>query len=226
MYSGAGFILGYIRYGDHDAVLHLYLEDLGYQSLFLRGIYAKKNKKKPLLSPLHKVQVVIKQPLEEHHMNVISQIQSMEKSHDEDVRKTSLRFFLADFLNKILKKEPYQMGIFALISETSQRITEGDMRSHIYLLFTLLPFLGISPMKADGLFFNPEKGTFSSQLCHPIFTEDLSKIWKEVITDTSNIPKIEQATKNEILDSLLVYYAFHSPGFRSGETLEILRELF
>ncbi|WP_308005690.1 recombination protein O N-terminal domain-containing protein, partial [uncultured Chryseobacterium sp.] len=55
MNSQNGFLLSYIKYGENDAVLHCFTEEDGFQSYFLKGIYAKKNKKKALLLPLSKL---------------------------------------------------------------------------------------------------------------------------------------------------------------------------
>ncbi|AYO57220.1 hypothetical protein CO230_03195 [Chryseobacterium sp. 6424] len=47
MYLQTCYLLSYIRYGDHDAVLHCFSKDAGYQSFFAKGSIHLKTRKKP-----------------------------------------------------------------------------------------------------------------------------------------------------------------------------------
>ena len=51
------FLLSYTKYGDHDAVLHCFCRENGFESFFAKGIYATKNKKKAFLFPLNELLV-------------------------------------------------------------------------------------------------------------------------------------------------------------------------
>lgn len=51
------FLLSYTKYGDHDAVLHCFCRENGFESFFAKGIYAPKNKKKAFLFPLNELLV-------------------------------------------------------------------------------------------------------------------------------------------------------------------------
>ncbi|MGS0748846.1 recombination protein O N-terminal domain-containing protein [Halpernia sp. GG3] len=35
-----GFLLSYLKYGDNDAILHCFTNDEGFESFYIRGIYA------------------------------------------------------------------------------------------------------------------------------------------------------------------------------------------
>ena len=51
------FLLSYTKYGDHDAVLHCFCRENGFESFFAKGIYAPKNKKKAFLFPLNELSI-------------------------------------------------------------------------------------------------------------------------------------------------------------------------
>ena len=61
MQTFSGFLLSSIKYGDNDAVVHCFTKEIGFETFFVKGLYAKKNKKKPYLFPLNELFFTVSQ---------------------------------------------------------------------------------------------------------------------------------------------------------------------
>lgn len=227
MNSQNGFLLSYIKYGENDAVLHCFTEEEGFQSYFLKGIYARKNKKKALLLPLSKLNFSLL-PVRGSGIQTISRFE-MIKSNDiyTDIRCNSVVFFISDFLNQNLKHENKNHHIFFCLEEFIDELENQNYQSHLIFLVKILKIQGVAPLLNNGKFLDPETGTFSFEITHQIFTEEVSAIWKAILS--SEYPyrtKIHSSYRKDFLDSLLVYYHYHITDFRVPPSLEVIQQIF
>ncbi|WP_346984249.1 DNA repair protein RecO [Chryseobacterium sp. POE27] len=227
MNSQNGFLLSYIKYGENDAVLHCFTEEEGFQSYFLKGLYTKKNKKKGLLLPLSKLNFSLL-PLKGNGIQTISKFE-MVKSNDiyTDIRCNTVVFFISDFLNQNLKHENKNQHIFFCLEEFIDQLESQNYQSHLIFLIKVLKIQGVAPLLNDRKFLDPETGTFSLEIMHQIFTEEISAIWQAALS--SNNPyqiRIPSAFRKDFLDSILVYYHYHVTDFRIPASLEVIQQIF
>jgi DNA repair protein RecO (recombination protein O) len=227
MNSQNGFLLSYIKYGENDAVLHCFTEEEGFQSYFLKGIYTKKNKKKALLLPLSKLNFSLLPP-RGNGIQTISRFE-MIKNNDiyTDIRCNSVVFFISDFLNQNLKHENKNHHLFFCLEEFIDELENHNYQSHLIFLIKILKIQGVAPLLNNGKFLDPETGTFSSELMHQIFNEEISAIWMASLSsgDPYRI-KIPSSYRKDILDSILVYYHYHITDFRIPPSLEVIQQIF
>ncbi|MEC3875346.1 DNA repair protein RecO [Chryseobacterium salviniae] len=227
MNSQNGFLLSYIKYGENDAVVHCFTEEEGFQSYFLKGIYTKKNKKKALLLPLSKLNFSLL-PMRGNGIQTISRFE-MIKSNDiyTDIRCNSVVFFISDFLNQNLKHENKNHHLFFCLEEFINELENQNYQSHLIFLIKILKIQGVAPLINSGKFLDPETGTFSSELMHHIFNEEISAIWLAILSseDPYRI-KISSSYRKDFLDSILVYYHYHITDFRIPASLEIIQQIF
>lgn len=227
MNSQSGFLLSYIKYGENDAVLHCFTEEEGFQSYFLKGIYARKNKKKALLLPLSKLNFSLL-PVRGNGIQTISRFE-MIKSNDiyTDIRCNSVVFFISDFLNQNLKHENKNHHLFFCLDEFIDELENQNYQSHLIFLIKILKIHGVAPLLNNGKFLDPETGTFSSELMHQIFNEDISAIWQAILASEHPYRiKISSAYRKDFLDSILVYYHYHITDFRIPASLEVIQQIF
>lgn len=227
MNSQTGFLLSFIKYAENDAVLHCFMEEDGFQSYFLKGIYSKKNKKKALLLPLNQLNFSIRSA----KGNSIQSLSGIElvKSSDiyTDVKANTVIFFISDFLNQILRHENKNPGIFFGIDGFIDELSRQNYQSHLIFLVQILKIQGVAPLLNDGNFLDPETGVFSAGLTHQLFNEEISQIWKNILSSQNPYQvKIHQSLRKNFLDSLLVYYHYHITDFRIPASLEIIQQIF
>lgn len=227
MNSQDSFLLSYIKYGENDAVLHCFSEEDGYQTYFLKGIYSKRNKKKALLLPLNKLNFSVNLG----KGNGIQSVSKLElvKSNDiyNDIKSNTVIFFISDFLNQVLRNENKNLNVFFRIEEFIEELSHQNYQAHLVFLIIILKIQGVAPLINHGNFLDPETGTFSQTTMHQLFTENISMIWKNILTtDNPYQIKIHSSFRKDFLDSLLVYYHYHITDFKIPTSLEIIQQIF
>ncbi|MBC7556323.1 MAG: DNA repair protein RecO [Chryseobacterium sp.] len=223
-----GFLLSYLKFGDNDAILHCFTNDEGFQSFYIRGIYASKNKKKALLMPLSEIFLDVNLKSKSASLPLLNQIENANlKNFDFDVKISSILFFISDFLNQVLKSENEQSRIYEEIQAFISQLKNGNLKAHLIFLFKIIQLLGFAPLIGEDKFLNIETGLFTEQLSHQIFTEEISQIWKTILETPENyLVKIPQNKNRELLNSLLIYYQFHLENFKIPISLEVVKEIF
>ena len=222
------FLLSYLKYGDHDAIVHCFSEESGYQSFFLRGIYAPKNKKKTYLFPLNKISITFSEKKNSSALSLISQIELAENSRDfNDVKINSILFFVSDFLQQVLREEAHQERIYLAIDEFLEELYLGNFNAYVAFLFKVLSFQGISPLFSDSKFLSPENGDFSNQQTNAFFDEEVSAAWRNYLTSENSYHiKLERNLRRKMIESLMIYYRIHFTNFYQPKSLEIIQQIF
>lgn len=223
-----GFLLSYLKFGDNDAILHCFTNNEGFESFYLRGIYASKNKKKALLTPLAEIYLDLNLKRKSTALQLLNQIEKVGSgSTDFNVKTASILFFTADFLNQVLKNENAQNLIYREIELFILELNAGNLQAHLIFLFKILQLLGYAPLLVEGDFLDLETGAFSNQLSHQNFNSEISKIWKTILeTNGDYTLQIPKNKSRELLNSLLIYYQFHIENFKIPVSLEIVKEIF
>ena len=222
------FLLSYVKYGDNDAVLHCFSAEGGYQSFFAKGIYSSKNRKKPYLFPLNLLNITVSKSGSQKGITTISKIELAPGFYDfNDVKINSILFFSADFLHQILKEEHQNVLAFNEIHDFKKEIASNNHDSHLSLIFQFLKISGIAPLLNEEKYLNPESGTFTTEISHPLFTAEISKLWKSFLTasDIYGI-RLRRSERNAFLDSLMIYYHMHFTGFYTPNSLAVLRQIY
>ncbi|MBM7421540.1 MULTISPECIES: DNA repair protein RecO [Chryseobacterium] len=227
MISQDGFLLSYIKYGENDAVLHCFTEEDGFQTYFLKGIYSKKNKKKAFLLPLNKLNFSVNIG-KSSGIQTVSKFEMVEVNDVyTDINANTVIFFIADFLNQILRNENQNQIIFHTIDEFIFELSQQNYRSHLILLVKILKIQGVSPLLGDGNYLDPETGTFSNLGSHHLFDSENSLLWKLILSSQDPYQiKIPQTMRKTFLDSVLVYYHYHITDFKTPNSLEIIQQIF
>lgn len=220
----SGYLLSYIRYGDHDAILHCFTKENGFRSFFVKGIYSVKSKKKAYLTPLNELTFIIS----EHSKGLlnIKKIEQVKSIDNGDVRASSMVFFIAEFLYQVLKSETKQDIVYSSIGDFLMNLEKKNYHSHYAFMISFLAMQGIVPLANGGDYLNPETGCFENDICHHLFNKDISEIWKTYLTEEVYNVRVKTHLKSDFLDTILLYYAHHFPNFRFPKSLDILKEIF
>lgn len=227
MNSQNGFLLSFIKYGENDAILHCFTEEEGFQTYFLKGIYSQKNKKKAFLLPLNKLNFSVRLG-KGSGMQTVSGFELL-NLHDvyTDIKANTVVFFISDFLNQILRNENKNLALFTTIDEFTDQLSNKNYQSHLIFLIKILKIQGVAPLLGDGNFLDPETGNFIHNSTHPIFDEENSQFWKSIILSQNPYEiKIASSKRKNFLDSILVYYHYHIPDFKTPNSLEIIQQIF
>ena len=220
------FLLSYTKYGDHDAVLHCFCKENGSESFFVKGIYSSKNKKKAFLFPLNHLEIQISEK-SKTLLNVLKIEQKNTGLFTSDIRKNTILFFVADFLNQVLRHENQNLDFFSEIILFLEELHSDNFQAHLIFMYNVLKILGLQPLPSGGIFLNPETGTFANIESHHYFTKDISETWRQLISARNPYTiKMSRSCKQHFLDSVLLYYHYHFTDFREPRSLEIVKDIF
>ena len=226
MHTVEGILLSYIRYGDHDAVLHCYTAENGFQSFFVKGIYTARNKKKPYLYPLNVLQITLSKASADSQIQRISRLdQTQDHFGFDDVSMHAVLFFTADFLHQVLREESRNPQLFSAIKELRKAVAVRDFDAHLRFIHTFLRLTGVAP-QGSGSYLNPETGLFESSVSHVVFDDQISAVWKELGSDHSENVRIKRQHRQAFLDSLMTYCQYHLDGFYIPQSLAVVRQIF
>ena len=227
MHNQTCFLLYYNKYGDNDAFLHCFSAEVGYRSFFVKGIYSSKNKKKPYLFPLNLLNISVVKKGSSQSVSTISKLELAAEFYDfNDVKTNSILFFTAEFLHQILRNEDQNHQSFSAIYDFREEIKSNNFDAHIELLFRFLKISGIAPLYNQKKYLDPESGTFHEEISNAVFNDEISDIWKSFLENEHVKIHLKKTQRNDVLDSLMVYYHLHFTGFYIPNSLAVLRQIF
>lgn len=223
----SGFLLSYTKFGDNDAVVHFFTEEVGFQSFFIRGIYSAKNKKKAYLQPLKELRLTIN-PRSAGGLLVATKIEQL--SADDftaNLAAVNIAFFLADFSHQILRDSGAQLNIYQELKAVSSELALKNHQAHIVFLLRMLKLTGFYPLVTDSIYLNPESGQFEDLIVHQLFDEEISAYWRQIcVSEEPYKIRISAKHRRALLDSAMVFYTLHYPNFFQPKSLDVLREIY
>ncbi|PIE50086.1 MAG: DNA repair protein RecO [Flavobacteriales bacterium] len=221
-----GFLLSYVKYGDNDAVIHCFTQSEGYESFFVKGIYTLRNKKKAYLSPLNEIQLQV-HPQKGGNLATVSKINLVSHLQEPDIKISSILFFVADFLNQMLKNERNAEPIYQEIQRFLTQLKKRNFQSHLVLLLIFIELQGFFPLINNQPFINPISGESTHEQAHHFFDAEVSMIWSSILTNDNQYDiKINNRLRKKVMDSILLYFTIHFPDFKRPKSLEILQQIF
>ena len=156
--------------------------------------------------------------------------------------KTSIIFFLSEFLQKILHEAPPEHNLWNFIANSIRLFdatTDANATAnfHISFLISLMPLMGIQPdieNYTEGMEFDMKAGTmvlpFSLQNTRGIRidADKSARIPKIARMNYANSRayKFSGKERSQLLDYILRYYGCHFPGSDNLKSLDIMREIF
>ena len=134
---------------------------------------------------------------------------------------------MAEFLSQVLKTEVKQENIYLVIKKFCNAVEQNNFHAHFIFLVEFLKIQGIAPLVSDEKYLDPEMGRYDIMVSHYLFNEEISSLWKNYILESgiSNI-KIKNELKRQFLDSVMLYYYYHFPDFKTPKSLEVLKMIF
>lgn len=223
-----GFLLSYLKYGDQDCILHSFTLEQGFQSFFVHRIYTKNKKGKAFLAPMNALFFTVSPKVKTGTILTCSKIDLLNKpSAPDSMKYNAVAFFVADFLNQVLRNESENIKIYQEITNFLAELQQENYKAHLIFMMRFLDISGLLPLAEQGLFLDPETGNFGGTQVHSMFDETLSALWKEIICSPRPYDTpVPSALRKSFLDSLMVYYYYHFTDFRIPGSLEVVQELF
>ena len=234
-----GIILSQIKYTDSGIIARLYTRKFGRQSFMIKGMRNRRSGKHTILfQPLFilDLEMYYKSSRELQTLKEFSVSYTPYEIYT-NIRKSCVAMFLGEVLTSVLKEESPNEELFDFIEESIiyfDKSTEGYSNFHISFLAGLSSFLGFEPSPRthpDNVFFDMSNGEFVP--VPPVngnyAKEEISDVLAAFFSssyDKGDSISLNGTIRNEVLDTLVKYYALHLPGLKKIKSLEVLKEVF
>lgn len=236
--STRGIVFKQFKYSESSIIVKIYTEDFGLQSYIVKGVRSKRSKTKPaLFQPLNLLDLVVyhKEGKTLNHVKEVK-LSFPYQSIPIDITKRSLLFFLNELLFRSVKEETPNQSLFEWIFHSLTWLDLSDNNSvnyHLVFMLQLTRFLGFFPKKNSSEqfeFFDLQEGLFlSRQPEHPNYIKGKPVILLERLQDAnfemSGKIEINTNERRHLLESLIVYYRLHLPGFGEMKSPEVLKSV-
>jgi len=234
-----GIILNQIKYTDSGIVARLYTRNFGRQSFLIRGMRNKKaGKHNILFQPMFILDLEMNYKAS-REMQTLKEFSVSFTPFDiySNIKKSCVAIFLGEVLTSVLKEESPHEEMFDYIEESIKyfdNAKEGYANFHIAFLAGLSSFLGFEPgprNNADDAFFDMTNGIFvplpplNGNYANENISNKLAEFFVASYDTVANIA-LTGILRNEVLDTLVRYYALHLPGLKKIKSLEVLKEVF
>jgi len=212
-YKSRAITLNYLKQGESSIIAKIFTEEKGMQSFIIKGVRAKKAKKKlGLFQPLQLLNI----NATHQNKNSLQYISEITIAHNQasegiNMKKNFISIFIAEVISKVLAETEKDKALFKFIWDLKINL---DGLEKINANFTLIFLIGLSerlgflPSKdqKDGDYFNMEFGEFTNnyeQLDHFIKKDNSYYLRKLLENKNINIP---YQNRNQILLHLIKYY--------------------
>jgi len=230
-------ILTSLKYGDTSLIVKAFTASDGLKSYLLKGVLAsKKGKlKSAYFQPLTQLEIVA------NHRNKgtlesirEAKIQYPYRTVHNDMAKNAMTLFLAEMLGHSIREEERNQGLFDFLEASLQWLdTHAEIANfHCHFLILLTKYLGFYPDASDigAACFDLLEGAFTdTPSLHPVLIGenlDYFKSFLGIHFDAIHTIKMNKTNRQELLQSLVLYYELHLQGFRKPKSLAVLNEVF
>lgn len=230
-------VISALKYGEADLIVRAFTLSDGLKTYMLKGVLkSKKGKlKSSLFQPLTQLEVVA------NHRNKGSMEYLREAklsrsyvSLHTHVVKSAMTIFLSEVLRNSIREEEANPSLYHFLETSFIYLDEADQIGNFHLLFLLelSGYLGFYPeaSRQELPYFNLLEGRFEPEKTsnYGIEDENLQTLRQFLGTNFDKISeiKLNQKSRQNFLNLMLLYYELHIEGFKKPRSLAVFHEIF
>lgn len=231
-----GIVIKQTKFSDSGVIVKIFTEELGIQSFFVRGMRSKKSgSKAAFFQPLMLLDLVISYS-ERKSLHTIKEITVWYayQTITESMLKRTLLFFIDELLHKCLKEETENKEMFSWIYHSLVWLDlaeDGFVNFHLVFMMQLSMFMGFFPKiesRKEDVVFDMQEGNYcDNKPFHQHYVAgDVAKIIRNIQSakfEDSNIIKMTNSNRKEVLETLIAYYELHIPSLGEFKSLDVLK---
>jgi DNA repair protein RecO (recombination protein O) len=230
-------VLHHFRYGDSSLIAHLYTEDMGRQTVFVKGAYSRKAPvRAALFQPMHLVEIDL------HHRanRQMQRVSGMQiclpfQTISFDPVKNCISLFIAEILHKTLREEEKNLALFEFLTHTIETLDlnlHGTANFHLLFLVHFSRYLGFYPntgQASEHTSFDARNGLFADLPTASSPLAEYNALVRQLFTmsfEHLDRLQINRHQRNYLAEYLLKYYSLHVDNFGQVKSFSVLRDLF
>lgn len=238
LHKTKGLVINTINYNDKYVLAHIFTENFGRVTYMVTKTKSRSSKTpKSFFTPLALLEMEVDHQLS-REIQRIREARCILQTYSisSDMKKTSMVFFLSEFLSRVLKEINESKLLFDFLYQSVQILEMTDKsiaNFHLAFILKLSRFLGFYPNLeeySEGQYFDMMNGEFVSKqpLKHYVNREESFVLARLGRITYENMHKFEFSRQERIniINRMLEYYRLHLSDFPRLKSLDILHELF
>jgi DNA repair protein RecO (recombination protein O) len=249
LHSTRGIVFHTVKYSETSIIAKIYTDLFGIQSYLFRGIRGTKSKTKPGLFQSMTLLDLVVYHKENQSLQSVKEVHLAHafKSIPFDIIKSSVALFINELLYKVIREEEPNPALFDFLWTSTQQLDDAETSVsgfHITFAVRLMHFLGIFPhdnYSALSPVFNMREGLFQPAIPdHPYYLLPDTSVLLHKLLESSGEPDElpgepvdwnhgglfpNAGSRKQILETILVYYQLHLPGFKGVQSHLILHDV-
>ena len=238
MSNSKALVIKSIKHGETSLIVSCYLEEIGYRSFLVKGLYGSKKSRfsKAHFFPLNLINIHYSFN-EKKNIGFIKEVKSevLFNTIHSDVQKSSVIVFLSEILNNVFREElEVNQDLFDFLLNSLiwyDNVIECN-NYHIKFLLELSKYIGFHPniISENDPYLCLESGTTSKikPSGGSINGEDL-KLFKKLLGmkfEDLNTISISRESRTRILKKIINYYSLHLQMFKTPKSINVFAEVF
>jgi len=225
LYKTRGIVINYIRYRETSVIVKIYTEQFGIQTYLENGVRSAKSKNKiALFQPLTLLDLVIYHK-DGKGIQRISEIKCNApfQTIPFDIHKSSIALFITEILSKSLQEENGNTPLFHFLNNSIlwlDGVTENYENFHLQFLLQFGTYLGFSPENAQEM--SHELSIHTQPVLTKVLENQLDVLMN---TQYDKAPKIDRFSRNQLLDSIILFYRLHVDTLTEVKSLAVLHDV-
>ncbi len=229
-----GIVIHTIQYSDTSIIAKVFTADYGFIAFMIKGSRGKKTSNKAVLfQPLTVLALDIYYQ-ENKNMQTIKETKLLFNPVGiyGNMHKTSVVLFIAEVLQKLLKDNYTNTGLFTLLKQKIEQLNNEPFHAdfHLSLLLDIANELGFQPFdnfSHQENIFSLQEGKFVENKLDHVGDYYMSATDSEhlhfLLSGTSF--NMHREERRSLLTELLKYFQFHNPGMSSIRSVAVLQEV-
>jgi DNA repair protein RecO (recombination protein O) len=230
-------VISALKYGEADLIVKAYTYSDGLKTYMLKGVLkSKKGKFKASQFQLLTQLEIVANHRNQGKMEYLKDAKVLHTytSLHTNMVKGAMLMFLAEVLKNTIREEEANPQLFEYLENSLMWLDLHDKIANFHLLFllNLSRYLGFYPDAASKElpYFNLLDGVFDSNSLNNYCIEGRNvEILRQFLGtnfDALNEVKLNQQSRSNFLNMLLLYYELHVEGFKKPKSLAVLNEIF
>jgi DNA repair protein RecO (recombination protein O) len=219
LHKTRGIVFRFTKYGETSIIVTIFTEIFGLQSYIVNGIRSKSSKSKiALYQPLTLLELVVYYR-ENANINRIKEVKCLHpyQSIPLDIKKSAAAIFVNEVINKTIKEESHALELCNFMIDSFiilDTMTVKVENFHLIFLVKLSRLLGFGAHHT-----NEVMGARTTDM-------ETEEILGELIrSDYSDLIRMTNIQRRDILDLLLKFYADHIESLGEMRSVQVLREV-
>lgn len=235
LFSTKGIVLNKIRYSESSLIVSVLTQNEGKQSYLMKGVFSKKSKNKASCIDFLNFVDIVSWKGNSSNLYLVKEIQMAYhfKTLTSDFYKKTITLFIAELLHRCVHIPEFDIQLYSFVEESILELDNKEKQFsdfHLHFMTHFTRFLGIVPIdnySEKNKYFDIKSAMYTPEMIdlNVGFEERSSFLLHKYLNEPFKVQSFSLIDRNEYLDDLIRFYAYHLSQFNGLKSLNVLKSV-